>query len=192
MRQSGRTTLFVLICIAVLTAAYGVGLGVKKMREAGIKIHISMPDDTEKLADKTESKPAEPVTPTVVATPAPDQDEPVVEAVEEKPETKPAQAQDADLEAKKQWFQNLSEEEQQEMIAKKRASFAGKGRSEGRGAFQQLSEEDRADFRAKMEALGAKAGDMSEEEMREARAELMQEYGINPQRRGGRRSGARQ
>ena len=192
MRQSGRATLFVLICIAVLCAAYGVGLGVRKMRAAGIKIHISMGDDTQKPADEPEPKPAEPVAPAQTAAKPSDQDEPVVEAAEEKPETPPAQAQGADLKAKKEWFQSLSEEEQQEMIAKKRASFAGKGRSEGLGAFQQLSEEERADFRAKMETLGAKAGDMSEEEMRQARTELMQEYGINPQRRGGRRSGARQ
>ena len=193
MRQSGRTTLFVLICIAVLTAAYGVGLGVRKMRAAGIKIQISMGDETQKPADEPESEEAEPVTPTVTAAKPSDQDEPVVEATEEKPETLPALAEGADLKAKKEWFQNMSEEEQQEMIAKKRQPSADRGR-EGRAAFQQLSEEDRADFRAKMEALGAQAeaGDMSEEEMRQARAELMQEYGVNPQRRGGRRSGARQ
>ena len=200
MRQSGRTTLFVLICIAVLTAAYGVGLGVRKMRAAGIKIHISMGDDTQKPADEPEpeSKPR-PAVDVVAAVEEPsNEEEPVEEAPEEQPETQTARAEGADLRAKKEWFQNLSEEEQQEMIAKKRKPYAGKGRSEGRnegrGAFQQLSEEDRDNFRAKMEALGAKAkaGEISEEEMRQARGELLQEYGVNLQRRGGRRSGARQ
>ena len=200
MNQSGRTTLFVLVCIAVLTAAYGVGLGVRKIRSAGFKIHISMGDDTEKPVDrprpKPTPKPAEDGTTAVAAAEPSGQDEPVVEPPEEQQETLTAQAERAGLRAKKERFQNLPEQEQQKILAKKRKFYADKGRGEGkgRGAFQQLSEEDQNTFRAKMEALGAqaKAGEISEEEMRQARRELLEEYGINLRGRGGRRSGARQ
>lgn len=206
MRQSGRTTLFVLVCIAVLTASYGVGLGVRKLRMAGFKISVSMGDDTEERAvtpepeTKVEPKTAEGI---IAAAPEPSQaDEPVEEApIEEPPEEQPEpqaiQTVQPDLKATKASFQDLSDAERQKIMAQKRKAFEGKARGEGRGgrsAFQQLSEEDRTDFRSKMEALTtqARAGEISEEEMRQARAELFQEYGINPQARGGRRPGRRQ
>jgi len=193
--------LFVLICIAVLCAAYGVGLGVRKAREAGFKIQISMGQDTQKPLErpepepKGEPKPAEQAV--VTATEAPDEDEAVDEPAEEQAKTQTVSAGQPDWMAMKKRFQDLPEEEKQKIMAQKRKAFEGKGRGEGRGgrmAFQQLSEEDRADFRAKMEALTseARAGEMSEEEMRQARAELFQEYGMNPQARGGRRPGGRQ
>jgi hypothetical protein len=55
MKLSGRTSLFALVCIAVLLGAYGVGLGVKKMRFAGVEEQTSAATETEKPADKPES-----------------------------------------------------------------------------------------------------------------------------------------
>ncbi len=56
MKQSEKTRLFPLVCIAVLLAAYGVGLGVKKMRFAGAEEQASAAAvKPEKPADKPES-----------------------------------------------------------------------------------------------------------------------------------------
>jgi hypothetical protein len=74
-------------------------------------------------------------------------------------------------------FQNMSEEERQEFMARMRERG---GRTRGGGAFSQLSEEDRENLRAEMEALGARAGELSEEEMRQARNEILEKYGITP------------
>ena len=210
MRQSGRTTLFVLVCIAVLCAAYGVGLGVRNLRMAGFRIDFSMGDAAAKPVDKpepaSESKPKadrEPAAEVVSAKPEPAPEaEPAVAPPAEPTEPQTAAAEPVDLRAKEERLQDLPDAERQETRAQRRRSAEDRGRGEGRGgaggggraALQQLSEEDRADFRAKMEALTAqaRAGELSEDEMRQARAELLQEYGINPQARGGRRPGGRQ
>ena len=55
MKQSGKTSLFALVCAAVLLGAYGVGLGVKNMRLAGTEEQGSAAAETEKPADKPES-----------------------------------------------------------------------------------------------------------------------------------------
>ena len=55
MKPPGKSTLFPLVCIAVLLAAYGVGLGVRKMRFAGVEEQASGAAGTEKPADKPES-----------------------------------------------------------------------------------------------------------------------------------------
>jgi len=56
MKQSEKTRLFPLVCIAVLLAAYGVGLGVRKMRFAGAAEQVSAADiKPGKPADKPES-----------------------------------------------------------------------------------------------------------------------------------------
>ena len=54
MRQSGITRLFILVCIAVLFAAYGVGLGVRKIRGVDAQAPAVAAADTEKPADKPE------------------------------------------------------------------------------------------------------------------------------------------
>jgi hypothetical protein len=54
MKQSEKTRLFPLVCIAVLLAAYGVGLGVKKVRFAEVTEHVSADLDPEKPANESE------------------------------------------------------------------------------------------------------------------------------------------
>ncbi len=76
-------------------------------------------------------------------------------------------------------------------MANMRERFGGRRRGEGRGGFSQLSEEDRENLRAEMEELGARADEMSEEEMRQARSEIMEKYGITPGRFGGGEGGRR-
>jgi hypothetical protein len=215
MKQSGRTTLFVLVCIAVLCAAYGLGLGVRNLRMAGFKLNISMGNHTEKPAgtpepeSKSEPKPADTPEPAsgseskpsqqvaaVVAKPAP-ANASVEESPEASTERSTASAERADLRARRQRSQDRTAAGQPEATARRQRGDAGRGRGQGRGgraAFQQLSDEDRADLRAKLEALGARveAGEISEEERRQARSELLQQYGINGQERGARRPGSRQ
>jgi len=88
-------------------------------------------------------------------------------------------------------FQNMSEEERQEAMARMRERFGGRGRGGGGSPFAQLSEEDRDNLRAEMEELGARAGEMSEEEMRQARGAIMEKYGITPRSGGGGEGGRR-
>ena len=201
MRQSGRTTLFVLVCIAVLTAAYGVGLGVRKLRSDGFKLQITWGGETEKSADEPDPD-AKPETGKVVAAAEPPHQEEPTEKPDEEPSEEPPEEvatrpERPDITTMKERFQAMSEEERQEVMAQKRQKVSGRIRGEGRGrggAYQQLSEEDRNALRTKMEALGAQAGEMSEEDMRQARSKIFEEYGITPpaQGGGGRRPGGRQ
>jgi len=55
MNQAGVTRSFVLACIAVLLAAYGAGLGVRKIRFTGIEEQAPAVADTEKPVDEPES-----------------------------------------------------------------------------------------------------------------------------------------
>lgn len=64
MKQSGTTRLFIFVCIAVLLAAYGVGIGVKKIRFAGVEEQAPAAADTEKPVDEPESAEDEIVTDT--------------------------------------------------------------------------------------------------------------------------------
>ncbi len=90
-------------------------------------------------------------------------------------------------------FQNMTDEERQEAMAQMRERFGGGGQRAGRGGGPQLSEEDRENLRAEMEALGANAEGMSDEERQEARQAIFEKYGITMGRGGGgRRPGPRE
>ena len=55
MKQPGISRLFILVCIAVLFASYGVGLGVRKIRFAEGETKAAAAAETEEPADKPES-----------------------------------------------------------------------------------------------------------------------------------------
>jgi hypothetical protein len=55
MKQSGKTSLFALVCIAALLGAYGVGLGIRNMRLAGALEQVSATAETEKPAVKPDT-----------------------------------------------------------------------------------------------------------------------------------------
>ena len=196
MKQSGKSNLFALVCIAVLLGAYGVGLGVKKVRFAGIGEQAWATAGPEKSADKLESDDEK------VAAEKGDSSEEVaaepseepVEEVAARPERPEGRRRGGMMgEGMRERFQNMSEEERQEAMAQMRERFGGRSRGggEGRGggAFSQMSEEDRENFRADMEKLGASAEEMSEEERRQARTEIFEKYGITPREGGGGRPG---
>ncbi|MBL7185574.1 MAG: hypothetical protein ISS70_04560 [Phycisphaerae bacterium] len=197
MKPSGKTTLFALVCIAVLFASYGVGLGVRKIRFAGVEGQASADVKSEEPADESDeeavaaeegtSGPSE----EVAAEPSADPDEEVA-ARPERPEGGRMRG-----EGMRERFQNMSEEERQEAMAQMRerggrgrGGGGGEGEGRGGGAFSQLSEEDRDNLRAEMEALGA--GEMSDEERQQARTEIFQKYGITPREGGGGRPGGGQ
>ncbi|MHC4432102.1 MAG: hypothetical protein ACYTBS_09705 [Planctomycetota bacterium] len=194
MKQSGKSNLFALVCIAVLLAAYGVGLGVKKVRFAAVAEKAPTDVEPEEKADVSEDK--------VVAAgetlePKPSEEvagEPAEEPAEEfaaRPQRREGGRRGMMGEGMRERFQNMSEEERQEAMAQMRERFGGRRRGEdgGGGPFGQMSEEDREQFRADMEELRNRAEEMSDEEREQARNEIFEKYGITPGRFGGRRGG---
>jgi hypothetical protein len=85
MKKSGTSTLFVLVCIAVLIAAYGIGLGIRKVRFAGVETQVSAAAETEKPAGKPESDENEVVADTEASSKPPEElaEEPSEEPEEE-------------------------------------------------------------------------------------------------------------
>jgi len=116
MKPSGRTTLFALVCIAVLLGAYGVGLGVKKVRLAAVAERAPAAVKPEKPADKPES----------------DEDEVVADTA-------------ASLEPSEEWAQEPSEEPAEEVAAQpERPEGRRVMRGAMRERFQNMAEEERA------------------------------------------------
>ncbi len=194
MKKSGKSNSFAVVCIVVLLGAYGVGLGVKKVRFAGVEEQTSADAGPEKPADEAE---------TVAASEnaASEPSEELAEEPSEEPEEELA-ARPERREGRRgmmgggmsERFQNMSEEERQEAFAQMRermGSRGGRGGGEGggRGGFSQMSEDDRENLRVEMEGLQAGADGMSEEDMRQARSEILEKYGITPGRFGGGRPG---
>jgi len=192
MKQSGKSNLFALVCIAVLLGAYGVGLGVKKVRFAGVDEQASAAAGPEKSADKPESDDE------AVAAEEGDSSEEVaaepseepVEEVAARPERPEGRRRGGMMgEGMRERFQNMSEEERREAMTQMRERFGGRGRGEreggGRGGFSQMSEEDRDNLRADMEDLGARAEGMSDEERQQERNKIFEKYGITPRGGGG-------
>ncbi len=184
MKQSGITRLFIFVCIAVLLAAYGVGLGVRKIR--GVDTQASAAADTEKPADKPEADGEEVVakegdaesSEEVAAEPSAEPDEEVV-ARPERPEGGRRRMMGGGMGER---FQNMSEEERAEAMARMRERMGdrrgGGGEGRGGGPFGQLSDEDRESFMAEMRELGAGAADMSDEERQQARDAILEKYGL--------------
>ncbi len=193
MKQSGKSSLFALVCIAVLLGAYGVGLGVRKVRFAGVEGEASVASDPEKSGDE----PTEVLAAATDADPEPSEEVQQEQSQDEEepafPRERPEGRRGMMGEGMRERFQNMSEEERQEMMARMRERGGGRrgggAESGGRGGFSQISEEDRASLRAEMEELGARAGEMSEEEMRQARGEIMEKYGLPSRGGGGARPG---
>ncbi|MHC4146549.1 MAG: hypothetical protein ACYSUD_17445 [Planctomycetota bacterium] len=188
MKQPGKTSLFALVCVSVLLSAYGVGLGIKKVRFAGIEAQVSADIEPEKPAAESgeeavaASKNAEPESPDGP------EDEVAQEQEEEDPDPRLERREGRGMisEGMRVRSQNMSEEER--LMAQMRARFGGRGRGEGGGGGRGghgLSEEDRESYRAEMEELGARADEMSEEELSQARRKVMEKYGITPGQGGG-------
>ncbi len=191
MQKSGITTLFVLVCIAVLVGAYGVGVGVKKIRFARAKAQVAASPEKAGQADKSESdddKLASKEGGTDEQSEETQNDEEVAGGPNAGPDEDATASPDRS-EGKREMrgrmrerFQNMSEQERREAIARMRERFGGRG-----GPLAQLSEEDKENFLAEMEELAARAEELSDEEMRQARNKIREKYGLPTGGGGGRR-----
>lgn len=178
MKKSGMTIVFVIVCIAVLLAAYGVGVCIREVRFRRAPVESEVAVELEKPS-------IEPQTGGVAR-------DPMAARGPQGAEGRPSPERGAGFEgdrmaAMKERFENMSEEEKKEAMAQMRERFGGRRREGG----QQLSEEDRAKMREEMEKLGERSEEMSEEEMAEARAKIFEKYGITPRGSGGRPGGGR-
>jgi len=186
MKQSGISRSFISACILVLFASYVVGLGIQKVRFAAAKPKTTVAGETEKpapkadsggdevVAEKGDAEPSEEVT----AEPSADTDSEVTARPERREGRRPMMG-----EGMRDRWQSMSEEERQEAMSRMKERFGGRGGragGEGRGGgpFAQLSEEDQANLRAEMEELGARAGEMSDDERRQARDAILEKYGL--------------
>jgi type IV secretory pathway VirB10-like protein len=183
-----------LVCVAVLLASYGIGLVIKKIRFAGVQTERTSSAETAKPDNKPESDDAKAVADEggrpepseqvgeVAAEPAAEPNEDVASGPQ-----RPGGRREMMDERMRERIQNMSEQERQEFMARRRERG---GRRGGGGAFIQLSEQDRENFRAEMEQLGARVGEMSDEERRQARDKIFEKYGL-PTGGGRRRPGGR-
>ena len=133
MRQSGITRLFVLFCIAVLFAAYGIGLGIRQIRFAGFETQASAAVKPEKPADKFE----------------PDADE-VVADTETSFEPSEELAEEPSEEAAEEFAEGAAEEPSEEVAEE----FAG--RPEFHGGRRMMGEEMRERIRNMAEEEAAR------------------------------------
>ena len=178
MKKSGMTIVFVVVCIAALVAAYGVGVCIREIRFRRARVETEVAAEVEKPS-------IEPQTEGVAR-------DPMVAREPQGAEGGPSPERGAGfggdrMAAMKERFENMSEEEKKEAMAQMRERFGGRRRDGG----PQLSDEDRAKMREEMEKLRERSEEMSEEEMAEARAKIFEKYGITPRGSGGRPGGDR-
>ena len=199
MKKSGFTFLFIIVCVGVLVAAYGVGVCIREIRFRGgqEETDVTAKDDKPDTEAKPEGVAQKPTPPDANQAP---ETSPAVTAQE--PNEGPAPQMMGRFGGMPgmptpEELQNMSEEERQAAMAKLRERFGGRRREGG----PQLSEEDRAKFREEMEKVRERWSEMSDEEKKKVEAEFTEKYGFfpNPDRRrpggfgggrGGRRRGA--
>lgn len=170
MRRSGTTTVFVLIWAIVLVGAYGLGVCVReyRFRQAGVQPRaeaaVQKSAGTQAAPQRLTTAPmAAPVAGTSEAGPSP-------------AEAPGGFGGDRMMGARPR-FEDMSEEERQQAMARIRERFAGRRRGEG---MPQLSDEDREKMRAEIEDLRARWDSMSEEERQQAQDQMREKYGFAP------------
>ena len=196
MKKSGFTIIFVVICIGVLVAAYGVGVCIREIRfrSAPAETNVAAKTDTPGVETKPEETTGKPSPPTGDGEQEERAAEPPQEPEDGPPPSRMGGPGDAPRMFSREQFENMSEEERKAAMAKMRERFGGMRREGG----PQLSEEDREKFREEMEKVRETWGEMSDEEKQEVEAEFTEKYGFfpNPGRRrpggfGGTRGGGR-
>jgi hypothetical protein len=172
MRQSGKTIVFVLVCIGVLVAAFAIGICIREIRFNGAKNETSSAAVPEKSPGELESKRAQ-----VRQMPG--------EGMDRNSDLSP-EARAALVEQRsgmRERFENMSDEEREKFRAQMRERFGGRQRDAG----PQLSEEDRTKMREEIDALRARWDQMSDEEKEQARNQISEKYGVTPRGLGGGR-----
>ena len=161
MRRSGTTTTFVLVCIAVLLASYGIGLGIRqfRFRNAGNQSKIS--DETEKQNTAAQTSPQR-----GAMTPAGSDEAGGPERGFSGRERPGGGPQDGETDRRRR-FENMSEEEMSQMRGR-----SGRRRGPGGGmGFENLSEEERAAMEERRRQRMERFENMTEEERAQFRRE---------------------
>lgn len=198
MKQSGATIVFVIVCAAVLAAAFAAGICIREIRFSAARNAFT----TAAVAEKPSS---EPERSRQQARQMPDPEgmdarrglSPEGGSREQASRMSGPGGMDASSEGRgggfgeqragmRERFENMSDEEREQFMAQMRER--GGRRREN---MPQLSEEQRAEMRKELEDLRASSEEMSEEEMNEARAKIFEKYGLPSRGFGGRSGGGR-
>jgi hypothetical protein len=175
MRQSGKTTVFVLVCIGVLAAAFAIGVCIREIRFNGAKNESVSAAKPEKSAGELERNRAQA------------RQMPGVGGMDRgrdlSPEERTALVEQRN--GMRGRFENMTDEEREKFRAQVRDRFGGRRRD--MGPQLQLSEEDRTKMREEIDALREKWDQMSEEEREAARNQISEKYGFTPRGLGGGR-----
>lgn len=159
MRRSGTTITFILACIAILLASYGIGLGIRGYRFRNAANQKSTPDEEKKQTTQAQTPPQRRAMPTRGSdrTDRPEQRFPTGE--------RPGDGtRDREM-GRREPFENLSEEE----ISQRRERFGRRGR--GGMEFENLSEEERAAMEERRRQRMERFQNMTEEERAQFRRE---------------------
>jgi len=177
LKQSGISRLFILVCIAVLFASYGVGLGVRNIRFAGAEEQASAAAETEKPADKPESDENEVVADTEASSePAEEWTEETYEEPEEEFAARPERPEGGRMMGAemRERFQHRSDEERGRMeLYVARAELDQENYGHIQEIWPTLSEEVREEIRDIQERWPT----MSEEERDSYRARSLEVFG---------------
>jgi len=173
MKQSGKTILFVLVCIGVLVAAFAIGTWIKEIRFSGAENETQTATFPEKSPSELESDRAQA------------RRMPGSGGMDGggglSPEERAGLVEQRS--GMREQFENMSDEEREKFRAQMRDRFGGRQRDMG----PQLSEEDGTKMREEIEALRAGWEEMSEEEREAARNQISEKYGVTPRGLGGGR-----
>jgi len=179
MKQSGATILFIVVCAAVIAAAYAAGICIREVRFSAARNEAKTTTTT--VAEKPSTEP-----------------EVTQEAARRMPGPGGMDAMrglspddragfDDQRAGMRERLENMTDEEREKFTAQMRERFAGRRR----GNEPQLSEEQRAEMRKELEELRERSEEMSDQEREEARAKIFEKYGLPTRGFGGRSSGGR-
>ena len=169
MKQSGTTIIFVIICVAVLLAAFGVGICIREIRFSGAKNESKA--GNELARDRAQGRPM----------PGPGSRN---RARDSSPEERAGLVEERAR--MRERFENMSEEERQEYRAQMRERFGSRRR---RGGFEELSEEERARLEEERRQMRERWESMSEEERQAYRAQMRERFGGGRRLPGGEEGG---
>jgi hypothetical protein len=174
MKHSGKSIVFVLVCIGALVAAFAIGICIREIRLGGSSKTAEVPEKSPiELAREREQARRMPGT------------EGTSRAGDLSPEERTALVEQRA--GMRERFENMTEEEQEQFKAKMRERFSGGRRRGDMGPQPELSEEDREKMREEFAKLRAEWEGMSEQEREEARKKISEKYGFSPRGFGGSR-----
>ena len=204
MKQSGATILFIIVCAAVLAAAYAAGICIREVRFSAARNDAKT---TTTVAEKPSTEP-EVNREQARRMPGPGGMDarrglsPEGGSREQARRVPDPGSMDArsgfspegrggglgDQRAgMRERLENMSDEEREQFMAQMRDRFGGRRREN----MPQLSEEDRAKMRKELEELQTRSEEMSDQEREEARAKIFEKYGLPSRGFGGRSGGGR-